>query len=281
MQRLHVDDLCGSLLTDADHEWTVLKLPAIAEQDEEIPVGEGRHHRRRAGDALHPEREPLSVLQSTQGRVGSDVFAAQYQQRPVPPGGVMIRREWIRRYDQLPIRTGSRYVVQSWDTATKSGGENDYSVCATLLIHEKDYYVLDVLRGRFDYPTLKARAISHAQQHKPCKILVEDSGVGTALVTELKSSGLPAFAVKPEGDKITRMSIQSTKFEGGHVFLPNQAPWLAELEAEIFAFPNVPHDDQVDSISQALAETGPPSCMWDDKAVKGLARFVESLYFPY
>jgi hypothetical protein len=35
------------------------------------------------------------------------------------------------------------------------------------------------------------------------------------------------------------------------------APWLAELEAELFAFPHGPHDDQVDSISQALGhETG-------------------------
>ena len=49
------------------------------------------------------------------------------------------------------------------------------------------------------------------------------------------------------------MSIESAKFESGHVYLPNRAPWLAELEPELFAFPNARHDDQVDSISQALA----------------------------
>lgn len=281
MQRLHVDDLCGAVLKRVDHEWTVLNLPAIAEQDETILIGEKRFHLRQAGDVLHPEREPMAVLERIRGQVGSDVFAAQYQQRPVPPGGVMIKRDSIRRYDQPPTRTASSLVVQSWDTATKAGGENDYSVCTTWLIQEKNYYLLDLLRGRFDYPLLKTKAISHAQEHKPKKILIEDSGVGSALVAELKNAAFTAVAIKPEGNKLTRMSIQSTKFEGGHVFLPNQAPWLAELEAELFAFPNVPHDDQVDSISQALSQTEPPSCIWDDKTLEGWGRFVSGFYFPY
>jgi predicted phage terminase large subunit-like protein len=49
------------------------------------------------------------------------------------------------------------------------------------------------------------------------------------------------------------MPIQSAKFENGQVFFPNEAPWLADLEAELFAFPNGRHDNQVDSISQALS----------------------------
>jgi predicted phage terminase large subunit-like protein len=108
--------------------------------------------------------------------------------------------------------------------------------------------VVHGLRGRFDYPELKARAISHAQAHKPSKILIEDSGVGTALIAELKKIGLTVVAIKPERDKVTRMSIESAKFESGQVFFPNRAPWLPDLEAELFAFPNARHDDQVDAV---------------------------------
>jgi predicted phage terminase large subunit-like protein len=100
---------------------------------------------------------------------------------------------------------------------------------------------------------LRARAIAHARAYNPHKILVEDAGVGTALSKELNDAGLSATAVKPERNKQTRMSIQSAKFESRQVFLPTQAPWLAEYEAEIFAFPNARYDDQVDSTSQALA----------------------------
>jgi len=84
------------------------------------------------------------------------------------------------------------------------------------------------------------------------KILIEDTGVGTGLVAELHDLGFPAIAVLPEGNKLARMSIQSAKFEAGHVFFPTTAPWLAVLEAELFSFPGSRHDDQVDSISQAL-----------------------------
>ena len=52
---------------------------------------------------------------------------------------------------------------------------------------------------------------------------------------------------------MTRVSIQLEKFANGQVFFPREAPWLAELENELFAFPNGRHDDQVDAIIQALA----------------------------
>jgi predicted phage terminase large subunit-like protein len=148
-------------------------------------------------------------------------------------------------------------VVQSWDTASKDEALNDYSVCTTWLLHEAKYYLMHVLRERLDFPSLKARAIGHAREYRLHRILIEDTGVGTALVGELKKAGLPAIAVKPERDKRTRMSIQSAKFESGLVFLPYQAAWLHDYEAELFAFPNVRFDDQVDSSSQALASNHP------------------------
>ena len=167
----------------------------------------------------------------------------------------MIKRDWILRYEQPPPRTSSR-VIQSWDTASKEGGQNDWCVCTTWFVHEKKYYLVDVLRGRFDYPTLRSLAIAHAHAHRPHKILIEDAGVGTALVSELKRSGLTAIPVKPEQSKVTRMSIESAKFESGLVLLPLQASWLRDLEDELFSFPHGRHDDQVDSISQALGDQG-------------------------
>ena len=83
-------------------------------------------------------------------------------------------------------------------------------------------------------------------------------------------------AIKPERDKVTRMSIESGKFESGQVFFPNRAPWLPDLEAELFAFPNARHDDQVDSISQALAHARPPF-LWNDEALAGLDRLTSRL----
>jgi predicted phage terminase large subunit-like protein len=221
--------------------------------------------------------EPLDVLERIRSQMPLEDFAAQYQQNPVPAGGTMIKRERVLRYDRLPNPTSLSKVIQSWDTALKEGELNDYSVCTTWLYHEKKYYLVDVLRERFDFPTLRMRAIAHAHAHHANTILIEDTGVGTALVSELKNAGLPAIAVKPQHGKQIRMFIQSQKFENGTALLPKQAPWLPDLESELFAFPHTVHDDQVDSISQTLAYE--PD-VYDPAAIaKGMETFLSTLAF--
>ena len=69
------------------------------------------------------------------------------------------------------------------------------------------------------------------------RILVEDTGAGTSLVQEMRSHVSGIIAVKPEGDKVSRMAVASAKFEAGQVLLPERAPWLPDLEAELFSFP--------------------------------------------
>jgi predicted phage terminase large subunit-like protein len=272
MQRLHEDDLAGVLLRRSN-EWTLLSLPAIAEQDEEIPIGNGQVHCRHVGDVLHPERGSREVLERLR-KLDPDTFAAQWQQQPVPPGGGMIKRAWVRRHVRLPT---SGQIIQSWDVANKQGEENDYSVCTTWLIYQNKYYFLvDVLRGRFDFPTLRRKVYEQAQLHNPSCVLIEDAGFGTALIQELKRAQFSVIAVKPEYDKKIRMGIQAAKFENGQVLFPKEAPWLADLEAELFAFPKGRHDDQVDSISQALAYKVPSG--WTDESLKGLDNFVNALW---
>ena len=251
MQRVHMDDLTGFVLRQSD-DWTVLSLPAIGEGFETIPLTMGRVHERRADDVLSPEREPMEVLEQLRIQLGSDVFSAQYQQCPVPPGGFMIKRHWPQRYIEEP-NSGHRLVVQSWDTAAKGGPDNDWSVCTTwLVISGCQCYLLDVWRGRVDYPTLKAKLQELANRWGAYKVLIEEAGTALGLLDELKYRVRGLIGIKPKHDKETRMSIASAMFEAGQVFFPERAPWLAQLEAELFSFPAGRYNDQVDSISQML-----------------------------
>jgi predicted phage terminase large subunit-like protein len=252
MQRVHMDDMTG-FLTEHSDEWEVLNLPAIADNDSSIPCWEGKPYARTAGEVLSPQREPLYLLEALKMQIGGDAFSAQYQQMPVPPGGAMVKRHWIVRYNELPPMSERIQVVQSWDTANKGGPQNDWSVCTTWIVARKNrWYLVDIWRGRVDYPTLKATVESHAKQHKAQRVLVEDTGSGTMLVQELRSRVSGIIGVKPEGDKASRMAVASAKFEAGQAYLPERASWLADLESELFAFPGGKHDDQCDSISQAL-----------------------------
>jgi predicted phage terminase large subunit-like protein len=254
MQRVHMDDLSGYLMNTPD-DWTVLSLPAIAEVEEQIPVGDDMFHRRAAGEALHPDLESLATLEKQRRMLGSDIFAAQYQQCPVPPGGAMIKRAWLRYYDKAPERTYKTKIIQSWDTAAKDGAHNDWSVCTTWLVVDRThYYLLDLVRGRYEYPRLRDNAVALADRFKPNWILIEDASTGVALQQELKRiPGLVVKLIPVERDKVGRLYTQEAKFEAGLVFFPRGAKYLAELEAELLAFPRGKHDDQVDSISQALA----------------------------
>lgn len=206
MQRVHMDDLTG-FVTDGSDEWTVLNLSAIAEDDESIRIGDERCHHRRVGDLLHPEREPRAVLESMRQSLGSDLFSAQYQQAPVPEGGAMIKRIWVRRYDAPPPRTDYSRIIQSCDTASKAGPENDWSVCTTWLVENETYSLLDVERGRYDFPTLRSRVLAQKDRWQPTRLLIEDTAAGTGLIQDLARSGCHAIAVKPERDKIARMAI--------------------------------------------------------------------------
>jgi hypothetical protein len=75
MQLIHLDDLTGFVQSLSD-DLAVLSLPAIAEIDEDIPISQGKVYRRRAGEALSSERDPLGVLETLKLQLGSDAFSA-------------------------------------------------------------------------------------------------------------------------------------------------------------------------------------------------------------
>jgi predicted phage terminase large subunit-like protein len=252
MQRVHMDDMTGFLRGLSD-EWTVLSLPAIAESQEMIQLTRGRIHARRPGDVLSPKRESLKILNALRLQIGSDAFYAQYQQSPVPPGGAMIKRHWVQRYKDPPTPGPKGMILQSWDTAAKGGPDNDYSVCTTWYCAlDCRLYLLDLWRGRIDYPTLKAKVIELARRWSASQVMIEEAGTAIALIEELGFEVAGLTGIKPEKDKVARMAIASARFEAGQIFLPEYSSWLPELEAELFAFPGSKYDDQVDSISQAI-----------------------------
>ncbi len=251
-QRLHIDDLAGHV--EQLEGWTTLRLPAIAEVDHSIEIGPGKVYHRKAGDVLHPAREPQHVLDNLRRALGSATFSAQYQQCPVPADDEIVKWGWFQHYNEAPPRI-QMTVIQSWDTASKPEEHHDYSVCTTWGTVGDRLYLLDVDRARRDFPSLKRRVIELAKTWNARTILIEDKGSGTSLIQQLRTEhhGIPyPTAFMPKEDKLTRLHAQSSRIEAGHVYLPERASWLDDLRTEIAAFPQGRHDDQVDSISQAL-----------------------------
>ncbi len=250
-QRVHENDLAGYLMGTGG--WVHLNLPAIAEDDEQISLGREGMYTRRAGEALHPARESLEILNKLKQELGSFQFAALYQQRPVPIEGGMIKWPWFMTYDKIPDKSSGDKIIQSWDTASKAEAIHDYSVCITFLVKKKKYYILDVYRERLEYPMLKKVIPKHAKRWDANLVIIEDKNAGTQLIQELKGdSDLNIKKYNPVEDKVTRMMMGTFMIEGGRVFVPVEAPWLADFKHELLMFPKGKHDDQVDCLSQFL-----------------------------
>jgi predicted phage terminase large subunit-like protein len=254
MQRLHEDDLVGHVL--AQEPWEVLSFPAIAEADEVHAIETiwgPRSFRRRQGEALHPDREPLEVLDRIRRTIGEYNFAGQYQQSPAPLGGGLVKAEWFKRYGEKDRLEHFDRIVQSWDTANKATELSDFSVCTTWGVKGKNLYLLGLFRRRLEYPALKRAVREQLSLFGANEVLIEDKASGTQLIQELIDEGCHGVTrYEPTCEKIMRLHAQTAVIENGFVHIPETAPWLEEYLHELTVFPKGKHDDQVDSTAQFL-----------------------------
>lgn len=256
MQRVHEKDLAGWLLAGCNgEEWERISLDAICETADD-PLG------REIGAPLWPEKHTTEMLEQMRG-ANSYVFSAQYQQRPSPLGGGIIRGEWFKRYRILPHLVYRKIFA---DTAQKTKEHNDYSVFQCWGKGADGYaYLIDQIRGKWEAPELKRRAVDFWAKHQAFDPVeygglramgVEDKSSGTGLIQDLSmSSSIPVHAIQREKDKLTRVMDVTGYIESGRVFIPEEAPFSSELVAECEAFtPNDTHehDDQIDPMVDAI-----------------------------
>ena len=233
MQRLHEDDLAGNLLKRQG--WESLTIPVLDE----------------GGNLLHEEREGLDEINKIREDLGEFGFSAQYLQKPILLDGAIIKKAWLKYYDDAPESILA--VYQSWDTAIKTGDKSDFSACITIAETANGFYVLDCFKERLQYPDLKRKIAELAAKFNANGVLIEDKASGQSIIQDLRAeSKLPIIAINPKDDKITRLARVSPLIEAGKLLLPQLAKWRSELESELFSFPNSKHDDVVDAISQFL-----------------------------
>jgi len=248
-QRLHEDDLSGHLL--AKGGWRHHKLPLVAEEETTYPIG-AHSWVRSPGDVLLPERFTEEAIRRLRAEQGETIFSTQYQQNPSATVGDLIKRDYIRMFQELP--PGACQVTLSLDTATKTSETSSYSVCLVIASDGNRHYVVDVVRARLDPVQLRDAVLRLIKQHKPRKILIEDASSGVSLQAMLKEKNHPAELLPTRGQsKEARLESVLHYFVEGRVFIKESEPWSVELLNEWMRFPVGRHDDQVDAMSQYLA----------------------------
>lgn len=248
LTRWHQDDIIGRLVRNAEDgngdKFTVINYPAIAEHDEP---------HRKQGEALHPERFSLERLLSIQKTIGSRDWAALYQQRPVPDGGAVFKLDAFRRWSDTNLPPKFDRLIGSWDLTFKDSKSSDYVVGQIWGTKGIDYYLLDQVRGQWDFTKTLDMFIQLAQKWSSVnRWLIEDKANGSAIISILKRHIHGVTAITPTESKLERAYSVTPMIECGNVYIPESAPWLPALEDELLSFPAGAHDDQVDSMTQAL-----------------------------
>jgi predicted phage terminase large subunit-like protein len=257
MHRLHEDDICG-YLTKNGNNWEILSLPCVSEIDKEISLLNSKKitYQIEKGSILNNNYLTDDNVKEIKKEVGSYIFSSQYQQNPISSKNSIIKREWVKRYEifnnSQSIENNGK-ITQSWDTAISDNDNNDYSVCATFIKFNNNFYLIDVYRNKLLYPDLKKQIILQAQKWKPDNILIENKSSGQILIQDLKKSTiLPIIGINVSISKLDRLYKVISFIESGRLFLPLSSDWLTDFEYEFFSFPNSKNDDQVDCVSQYL-----------------------------
>ena len=249
MQRLHEDDLSGHLLEKGG--WEHLCLPMWFESDTRCKTSIGFVDPRIRSGELLTSRFSEKYLEEKKRDLGEWGIAGQMQQRPSPIEGGIIKQEWWKYYSAQGMNFAAPII--SIDSAFKTGEENDYTVITVWGVSEGSAYLIDMFRGRVEFPQLKAMTAAHINKYKPRVVLIEDAASGQSLIQEFKQISQNAIrAVKVDRDKVSRVHAISAMVEGGNVFLDKNAPYLLDFLKEFLNFPNGKHDDIVDSTTQAL-----------------------------
>lgn len=262
MARRHEDDLVGRILESEDApNWTVIRLPALAEEDD--PLG------RPLGAALCPDRFDEEAYARMRSVLGEVSFSGLQQQRPTPASGLIFQSDQIRYYTTpdrpiqekdgtfVPTLPQGRWdeLFQSWDMSFKDKMASDPIAGHVWARKGVDAFFIDRMGGRRSFTKSLDEVRTMSRKHPKALLkLVEDKANGPAVISTLKSELGGFKAVEPEGDKVSRAWSVTPLFEGGNVWFPHPkiAPWVPKVVNQMIQFPFGSNDDDVDALTQAL-----------------------------
>lgn len=259
MTRWHEDDIAGRFLEREPEEWELVKLPALAEDDDLL----GREN----GEALWPYQYSKEYLEGRREKLSSKVWNSLYQCSPNIEEGNQFKSIYFRYFRENDNRSAfiletpedkkiflkkNCICFQTVDSAFKTANKNDYTVISTwYLTPENDILLYHVHRDRIEVPDLWGVLDNVSSRFNPAKIFVEDRASGTGLIQKAKREGKPVIPIKADSDKISKSFDISTFYENRAVYHKAETSWVADFEDELVTFPDGTFDDQVDTASTA------------------------------
>jgi predicted phage terminase large subunit-like protein len=260
-QRLHEVDLPGHLMENEPGVWTLVNLPMEAEADEQIvfPIS-GRVIERKAGDLLHPARFPKSWCEKQKRTMGRMIWSSQFQQRPSPIEGNIVKaadiqyfggRDWTTGVKDPDVPETFERVVLSCDCSFKDKSTSDYVCILVVGVNGPRRYVRHIVNARMDLDgTENEIRAAHANYGPISAVLVEDKANGSAVIAHLKEEISGLVPIDPQGGKMSRMMAAAPEFQANNWFFDRTGAWTNKAVDQLCNFPNAKNDDIADAVTQ-------------------------------
>jgi predicted phage terminase large subunit-like protein len=256
MQRLHEDDLVGSV--ENDPGYSILKMPACAEETLLYDYDDDTEFCYKLGSFLQEERFGPAEFERNRREMGTREFSAQYQQNPLPSEGGILHWEWFKQIDEVPQITE---LIMSVDVALTDAGGNYTAI--TLWGHlDRQWYLIALHRFQYDFSKVRREICRLDQKYRPDLLVVESAGVGKGLISILTNEdGLKhVLGCGVKVSKEQRCLDVVGMIEDGQVSVLKSAPGLAHFQREVISFPNGKTDDLVDTMTQILRHKNEALC---------------------
>ncbi len=229
--------------------------------DDELKVEE-RYNidiRENDGDLLDPTRFPETAVAELETALsswgGTYPIAGQLQQRPVPRGGGMFKKDDFKFVDTIKGLNGS--FVRGWDLAASDTKKSPWTVGAKLFkCTDGRIIIVDVARFR-KTPGAVEQAIQNVCEQDGMGRATQDFPQDPGQAGKVQSANygklLHGHIVRtsPEsGDKLKRAEPFAAQVELGNVYLL-RGEWNDTFLNEAQSFPNGVYKDQIDACSRA------------------------------
>lgn len=197
-------------------------------------------------------------------KVASEIsWQREYLLRIIPSDDQVIYPEWIKFYDSLPPTSHKAYrgTYAGVDLAISASDSADFtSVVMACVYGRRDkiriYILPNPINKKLNFPAQVdlLKDIKNTQMPKSTdKLFVESVAYQEALPQMLEMQGIKAEAIRPKGDKRTRLALTSTSIKSAIVKFPRHG--CEELIEQLVGFGVEKHDDLADAFSLLVNTT--------------------------
>ena len=252
--------------------WKVLKIPALL-------TTEASKLLRRPGDpdgyltpgtSFWPEFQPTTKLESIRSSFQNNIsrWNAVYQQNPTPQDGSLVSPEWFSHWRESELPQFKSIWVTA-DTAYTKGTQSDFTAIQVwgifnhtsqqgggVQVTRPNCMLIEHEKGKWEFPELIDKFQDYREKYDPDGIIIEDRSSGLALIPDLIKRGFPIKPWKTSADKVARMQTTAPFLRSGRfwVQMPREDEALIQKSfdwvGEICMFPDGPHDDEADALTQ-------------------------------